>query len=237
MKIRTNPIIAIDGPAGSGKSTVAALAARKAGLQFISSGSMYRAVALQALRGGVMLANREAIIALAAALDISFTTEIDGTIRTFIGAEDVTEALRAPAVGQISSVIAAIAEVREHLVDKQREYGTDGGIVMEGRDIQTVVFPDADVKIFLDASVAERARRRWKELRAKNVAVSYAEVEQEVKTRDQQDCERDASPMRAAGDAVILDTDGRTIDQVVDDIVQLIRDSKSMLAENRKKRD
>ncbi len=237
MNMHNEPIVAIDGPAGSGKSTVAALAARVAGLQFISSGAMYRAVALQALRGGVGLANREAIIALAAALDISFTTDADGTIRTFIGSEDVTEALRAPAVGQISSVIAAIAQVREHLVDKQRQYGINGGIVMEGRDIQTVVFPDAEVKIYLEASAEERARRRWKELRAKGVATGYTEVLHEVIERDRQDSERDASPMRAATDAVKLNTDGRTIDQVVADIVQLIRDKRSMLAENREMRD
>ena len=216
------PIVALDGPAGSGKSTVARLTAQRAGLQFVSSGAMYRAVALRALRAGVPATERARIIALADDLPIRFTTDADGAVRTWLDDEDVTAALPQPGVEQIASVIATIPEVRARLVRVQQEYGRRGGIIMEGRDIQTVVFPDADIKVFLTASAEERARRRWKELAARGQSFPYQEVLAEVRTRDQRDEDRAASPLRPAPDAVLLDSDGMTVDEVVACLLRLI---------------
>ncbi len=216
------PIIAIDGPAGSGKSTVAMQVARQAGLQFISSGAMYRAVALCALRDGVSALDRDRLIAIAASLDVRFFTDAAGEVHTLLGNEDVTEALRRPDVAQIASVIATIPELRAHLVRKQQELGRRGGILMEGRDIQTVVFPDAEIKIFLTASAEERARRRWKELKVTGAGGGFAEVLEDVRARDRRDEERAASPLRAAPDAVHVNTDGLTLAQVVDCLLRII---------------
>lgn len=216
------PIIAIDGPAGSGKSTVATEVARRARLQFISSGAMYRAVALLALRDGVAATDRNRLIALAADIDVQFTTDEAGLIHTFIGQEDITDAIRVPNVAQIASMIAVIPEVRAHLVAKQQAYGAQGGILMEGRDIQTVVFPDADLKIFLTASAEERARRRWKELLATSQPAEYQSVIDEVRERDQRDAERNTSPLCAAPDAIFINTDGMALEQVINCLMHLI---------------
>jgi cytidylate kinase len=220
--MRHDPIIAIDGPAGSGKSTVAQQAARAAGLQFISSGSLYRAVALLARRAGVDAHDHDQLTRIADRLNIRFTTDADGMVRGWLGGEDVTDALRDPATGELASTIATQPAVRAHLVRALQEYGRHGGIVMEGRDIQTVVFPDAEIKVFLTASDTERARRRWHELRARGEEIAFQTVLHEVKARDARDSGRAAAPLRAAEDAVCLDTDGRTVAQVVDDLLRLL---------------
>jgi len=216
------PIVAIDGPAGSGKSTVAQRVARRAGLQFISSGALYRATALRAVRLGVPATDQARLTALATDLPVQFTTDVDGTVRTFLDGDDVTAALRDPGVGQIASAIAVIPALRAQIVARLRALGRDGGLIMEGRDIQTVVFPDADVKLFLTASAEERARRRWQELTGAGESVTFGAVLDEVRARDARDEGRDASPLRAAPDAILLDTDGLTIDQVVDCILQIL---------------
>ncbi len=216
------PVVAIDGPAGSGKSTVAQLLARRAGLQFISSGAMYRAVALTALREGTAAMSPERLAAIAAALPIRFTTDAAGTVRTWLGDEDVTDALRRTDVTEVAAVIAKIPAVRAHLVARQRAYGAEGGIVMEGRDIQTVVFPDAEIKVFLDASAEERATRRWKELRAAGSPESYATVLADVRARDRSDRERAVAPLHAAPDAITLNTDGLSIDAVVAKLQEIV---------------
>lgn len=221
------PIVAIDGPAGTGKSTVAKLAAERTGLQFISSGSMYRAVALSALRQGIAFTAHDRLIDLARELEFRFTTDKNGAIHTFINGEDVTAAIREPEVGARASDVATIPALRAELVAKQQAYGRQGGIIMEGRDIQTVVFPDADIKVFLNASAEERAQRRWKELVNNGDNVEFADVLAEVQARDKQDVEREASPLRAADDAICLDTDRRTIEQVVTCLVQLIETWKA----------
>ena len=201
---------------------IARLAALQAGIPFISSGAMYRAVALLAMRAGVAAMEREKLIGIAAALPLRFVTEADGAVRLWLAAEDVTEALQQPAVAQVASTIATIPEVRAQLVAQQRAYGQCGGVVMEGRDIQTVVFPDADIKIFLTASAEERARRRWKELTTEGSTIGYATVLQEVRQRDARDESRAASPSRAAPDAVTIDTDGLKITQVVSCVLALV---------------
>jgi cytidylate kinase len=222
MAITRQPIVAIDGPAGSGKSTVAMRAAEHTGLQFISSGAMYRAVALRALRAGIPATDHDRLTALAAQLRFRFSTDTNGTVRTFVDGADVTDALRAPAVGELASTVATISALRATLVEKLREYGQHGGVVMEGRDIQTVVFPAADIKVYLTASAEERAQRRWRELAARGEQLDYADVLAEVRDRDTRDAGRDASPLRAAEDAIPVDTDGQTIEQVVHCLVQLI---------------
>ncbi|HEY3377371.1 MAG TPA: (d)CMP kinase, partial [Armatimonadota bacterium] len=152
-----------------------------------------------------------------------FHTDADGVVHTLVDGEDVTTALREPAIGELASSVATIPALRAQLVAKQQEYGRQGGVIMEGRDIQTVVFPNADLKIFLTASAAERARRRCDELQARGESIAYQTVLDEVETRDRRDAEREASPLRAADDAILVDTDGRTVDQVVEVLVELIR--------------
>ena len=214
--------MAIDGPAGSGKSTVAQLAARRTGLQFISSGAMYRAVALVARRREMPVSDHAGLVALAQSLDFTFTTDANGVVHTLVHGEDVTEALRDPEVGEIASAIAKLPELRASLVAKQQAYGREGGIVMEGRDIQTVVFPDADIKVFLTASEKERARRRWNELITRGETIDFSDVLAEVCARDRADSQRAASPLRAASDAIYINTDGLTVTQVTDALVRLI---------------
>ena len=216
------PIVAIDGPAGSGKSTVALQVAERTGLQFISSGAMYRAVALHALRASITVTDAACFVELAARLTFCFTTDEQGTVHTCVDGEDVTDALRMPEVGALASTIATIPALRAQLVAKQQAYGQDGGVIMEGRDIQTVVFPNADIKIFLTASEEERARRRWNELTERGEFIPYQSVLDEVCARDRRDEERDVSPLRPAEDAICVNTDNRTIAEVVDILVQLI---------------
>lgn len=219
---RRQPVVAIDGPAGSGKSTVAQQAARQAGLQFISSGAMYRAVAYCSLLQGVAATDAPVVIALAETLHFDFTTDDRGNMHTLVNGEDITDALQAPEVGALASRIATIPELRVLLVTRQQAYGVQGGIIMEGRDIQTVVFPEADIKIFLTASEEERARRRWKELTAGGKDTSYQDVLADVRMRDLRDAEREVSPLRPAPDAICLDTDRLSISEVVSAITRLI---------------
>ncbi len=231
---RQLPIVAIDGPVGSGKSTVAKLAAHRSGLQFISSGAMYRAVALRALRDGIALNEETRLAALARGLTFRFATDETGIDRTFLDGEDVTHALRRQQIADAASLVATLPTVRQALVDKLRSYGADGGIVMEGRDIQTVVFPDADLKIYLHAGAEERARRRGQEQAERGEHADFQQVLDEVIARDMRDSGREHSPLKAAHEAIIVDTDGRTIDEVVECLIQLIDTwrSRSMLRGN-----
>lgn len=222
MSRRSQPIVAIDGPAGSGKSTVARLVARRLRYLYADTGAMYRAIALQADRLNA-LGEHERIVAMAHDAEVSLQDDGAGNLRVILDGEDVTEAIRTPRVSQIVSAVSAIPGVRHRMVELQRALGANGGVVMEGRDIQTVVFPDAEVKIFLTASTAERARRRWRELQAKGAQQSFEEVEADLRERDECDSTRKASPLAAATDAVTLVTDGLTIEEVVDRIAELVR--------------
>lgn len=219
---RREPTVAIDGPAGSGKSTVAKRVAERTGLQFISSGAMYRAVALSAMQRGINADAQAPLVDVAAQLRFHFSTDTHGIVHVAIDGRDVTDALRDPYVSDMSSRIATIPALRQQLVRVQQEYGRCGGIVMEGRDIQTVVFPKAEIKVFLIASEEERARRRWKELITTDDTVDFHQVLRDVQLRDQRDAQREASPLCAASDAIIVDTDTLTIEQVIDYIVLLI---------------
>jgi len=214
-------VIAIDGPVGAGKSTVAKLVARKLGYLYVDTGAMYRAVALKALRLGMDINDPIVMAMLAEATDIQLQQQVDGSVRVFLDGEDVTEAIRTPEVSEASSIVSAHEGVRKVLAERQKAMAELGGVVMEGRDIQTVIAPDAEVKIFLTASLEERAKRRWLELQQKGISVSYEEVLQEVKERDERDKTRAIAPLRKAPDAVEIDTTGMTPEEVTEKIVKL----------------
>jgi len=207
------PIVAIDGPAGAGKSTIARLLADRLGYAYIDSGAMYRTVALKALRAGVEVQNTVEIVRLA---DVSILFAMAGDRqRVFADGEDVTDAIRTVEVTALVSPVSSIPGVREKMVALQRAMASNGGVVMEGRDIGTVVFPGAQVKVFLTASPEARARRRTLELREKGLTVDESTVLQEIRERDMRDSSRNHSPLVQAPDAVLVDTDGKSIEQVV----------------------
>jgi cytidylate kinase (EC 2.7.4.14) len=214
-------VIAIDGPVGAGKSTVAKLVAQKLGYLYVDTGAMYRAVALKALRLGMDINDPIVMAMLAEATDIQLQQQDDGSVRVFLDGEDVTEAIRTPEVSEASSIVSAHEGVRKVLAERQKAMAELGGVVMEGRDIQTVISPDAEVKIFLTASLEERAKRKWLELQQKGISVSYEEVLYEVKERDERDKSRAIAPLRKAPDAVEIDTTKMTPEEVADKIVEL----------------
>ena len=219
------PIIAIDGPAGSGKTTVARLVAEKLGLRYIDSGAMYRAVTLKCLREGVPI-NRDderRAAEMAASAKIQFVPGPNGQMILLDG-ENVDEAIRGHQVTLAVSPVSALSGVRKAMVALQRRMAAEGGVVMEGRDIGTVVFPDADLKVFLTASPEVRARRRHAELATNGVKADLAQLAREIQERDRQDSTRDDSPLRQAEDAVLLDTDPLTAEQVADRILELLRE-------------
>ena len=213
--------IAIDGPVASGKTVVGLRIADAMGTRFLDSGAMYRAVTLAALRGSVPLSDDDALMHCAIMAELSLGDAPDGT-RVLLDGEDVTDRLRDPEVEGAVSRVAAVAGVRQVLVSKQKAVAADGPIVMVGRDIGTVVLVNADLKVFLQASVEERAKRRHAERVGTDKETSLEAVEAALKERDYIDSHRAASPLRAAGDAVAIDTDGLSIDQVVERILELV---------------
>lgn len=198
-------IIAIDGPVGSGKSTLARRVADMLGYVYIDTGAMYRAVALKALRRGVSLEGTDDLVALARNTRIDLRSE-DGLQRVSLDGEDVTSAIRSPEVSQAASKVAVVSGVRQVLVAEQRRAGEQGGVVMEGRDIGSVVFPDADLKIFLTASPEVRAERRWREHQQKGDAIDLRRTLEEIHERDRRDRERPTSPLVRAKDSVVVDS-------------------------------
>lgn len=214
--------IAIDGPAGSGKSTVARRVAEALGLLYVDTGAMYRAVTLKAQREMISLDDGEALTKLANELDLSYKKMSDHTYRLFLDGEDVSDEIRTERVSAGVSLVAAVKGVRRALVERQKQMGAAGNVVMDGRDIGSTVLPEADYKIFLTASVHERAKRRWLELQAKKVDVSLEEIEEGLKKRDYIDCNRETDPLRPTPGCLILDTTDLDIDQVVGRILSLI---------------
>jgi len=207
-------LIALDGPSGVGKSTTAKLAAQALGWEYLDTGAMYRATALALQRAGVGLDDRQGLERVLAGLRI----QQRGTLE-FLGEEDVSDAIRTPEISRMVTPVSADARVREVLVDQQRRICAGGGWVVDGRDIGTVVFPDACCKIFLTASVAARAERRFLELQAKGAAQPLAEVAADLERRDLADSTRAVAPLRKAEDAVELDSSGLTLDEVVARVV------------------
>jgi cytidylate kinase len=221
-----NLIIAIDGPVGSGKSTVARGVAELLGYTYLDSGAMYRALALKAIRRGVSLSDVAALETLARETHIDLERGPDGQ-RVLLDGEDVTQGIRTAEVSQAASHVALIPGVRQVLVDEQRRAGSRGGVVMEGRDIGTVVFPNAELKIFLDASVEVRAERRWREHQQKGDGLTLAQVVDDVRERDLRDRSRTASPLVRAKDAVLVDNTAMDAVETARLIVQLARERES----------
>jgi cytidylate kinase len=206
-------IIAIDGPSGAGKSTLAKRLAKELGFTYLDTGAMYRAVALKVLREGVDLADDQKLMALldSTAVDLRAAA---GALEVLLDGVDVAGQIRTPEVSQMASKVSALKVVREYLLELQRSIGRGSHVVAEGRDIGTVVFPKAEVKIFLDASVAERARRRSAELCAAGRAVEIETTLREIEERDKRDSERELAPLRKAADAVVIDSSSSTAEEV-----------------------
>ena len=215
-------IIAIDGPVGSGKSTLARRVAELLGYVYIDTGAMYRALALKALRCGLSLDATDQLVALTRGTRIDLRAQ-DGTQRVFLDGEDVTAAIRTPEVSQAASKVAVVPGVRQVLVAEQRRAGEQGGVVMEGRDIGSVVFPDAGLKIFLTASPEVRAERRWREHQQKGEAINLARTLEEIRERDQRDRERSTSPLVRAPDAVVVDSTAMEPEEVARLVVMLAK--------------
>lgn len=218
-------IIAIDGPAGAGKSTVAKLVAQKLNYTYIDTGAMYRAVAWQVLHEGVEPNNRE-IAGLTRKLDVKLTY-VDGKTKVVVAGQDITEAIRTPEVSRLVAKVAQVPELRDVMLKLQREMASQGGVVMDGRDIGTHVLPNADIKIFLTASIAERAKRRWRELTDKGYTIALSELENEIACRDKEDCEREVAPLIAAADAVQVDTTHLSINDTVATILNLCKERQT----------
>jgi cytidylate kinase len=212
--------VAIDGPSGSGKGTVARGVAERLGYLYVDTGAMYRAVGQVACEQGISLEDAGAVAALAARLRIEFQRAPEG-VHVFADSRDITEAIRSPEASQAASRVAVFPEVRRHLVAQQQRIGAAGGIVMEGRDIGTVVFPQAELKVFLDASQQERARRRHLQHIEQGHTTSLEETLREIEVRDRRDSERAASPLVRAPDAVYLDSTALSIEETIDVIVRL----------------
>ncbi len=220
---RVKPIVAIDGPAGSGKSTLAKLAAKSLEFIHIDTGPLYRSVAWLATTKNLGKADASAISDLAKSATIEFKA-VDGNNRVVVNGQDVSADIRTEAVSKMASVVSAIPDVRASLLDQQRRMGNAGAAVMEGRDIGTVVFPDAEVKIFLTASDEERAKRRLAELQGRGEAIDFETVLRDLRERDKNDSERDIAPLKKADDAIELDTTGLVIDEVLEKIVEIVHD-------------
>ncbi|MBP3921193.1 MAG: (d)CMP kinase [Bacilli bacterium] len=211
-------VVAIDGPAGSGKGTVSALVKEKCNLVYIDTGATYRCVALASLRGNVDITNEDKIIEISKNIKIEFS--FDGKV--YLNGEDVTEEIRGKDVTQIVSPISSIVGVRKNMVELQRKMAFNYDVIMEGRDITTIVFPNANYKFYLDADVEVRAQRRYKEMQEKNIKMTYEEVLENIKERDYNDMNKKIGALKRTDEQIYIDTTNMTIDEVVDKIVSIV---------------
>ncbi len=214
--------IAIDGPSGAGKSTISRKAAEKFGFIYVDTGAIYRTIGLATKIRGVSLDDTAAVIELLPTLEMELKYNDAGEQHMYLDGNDVSRDIRLPEVSMLASKVSAIPEVRAFLVDMQRGMAEKYDVIMDGRDIGTVILPNADLKIFLTADVRDRARRRYEELRAKGMEKPFDEVLAEMEKRDEQDTQRAAAPLKAADDAVLLDTSGNTLEESIDEVCRLI---------------
>ena len=218
------PVIAVDGPSGSGKGTVCRRVARALGWHLLDSGALYRLVALAGDRAGLDASDQAGHAALAGSLDIRFEVDEAGAERVLLGGEDITRELRSEKAGNAASRVAAWPDVRKALYQRQRRFMQPPGLVADGRDMGSVVFQDAGLKIFLTASAEERARRRYKQLKEKGLGVNLAALSAEISERDRRDATREVAPLVACEDAVVIDSTALGIDAVVERVLELARD-------------
>lgn len=216
--------IAIDGPSGAGKSTISRKAAEIFGFIYVDTGAIYRTIGLASKIRGVSLDDKAAVMEMLPKLNIELKYNEAGEQHMYLDGKDVSRDIRLPEVSMLASKVSAIPEVRAFLVDMQRDMAKKYDVIMDGRDIGTVILPDADLKIFLTADVNDRAQRRYEELRAKGMIKPFDEVLAEMKQRDEQDTLRAAAPLKAAEDAVMLDTSGNTLEQSIAEVCRLIAD-------------
>lgn len=215
------PVVTVDGPSGAGKGTLCMLLAKKLGFHLLDSGAIYRVLALAAIHHGVDLESEDALVPLATHLDVQFVAEGE-LVKVILEGEDVSRELRKEETGMAASKVAALPRVREALLRRQRAFAEGQGLVADGRDMGTVVFPQAEVKIFLDASAEERANRRLKQLQGKGLDVKFDDLLSEIQERDDRDRNRPVAPLRPAEDALLLDSTAMSIDEVVEKALQYI---------------
>ncbi len=219
------PVLTIDGPSGSGKGTIARRVASALGWQLLDSGALYRLVAVAAGRRGVDLDEEDAVAKVAADLEVWFASAADGSERIELDGEDVTALVRSEECGAKASIVAALPAVREALLERQRAFRRPPGLVADGRDMGTRVFPDAGLKVFLTASAEERARRRHKQLKDKGIDVSLAALSRDIGDRDRRDSERSVAPLKPADDARVLDSSGLSIEAVTQIVLDWVRNT------------
>ena len=216
--------IAIDGPSGAGKSTISRKAAEIFGFIYVDTGAIYRTIGLASKIRGISLDDKAAVMEMLTKLNIELKYNESGEQHMYLDGKDVSRDIRLPEVSMLASKVSAIPEVRNFLVDMQRDMAKKYDVIMDGRDIGTVILPDADLKIFLTADVNDRAQRRYEELRTKGMIKPFDEVLAEMKQRDEQDTLRAAAPLKAAEDVVMLDTSGNTLEQSIAEVCRLIAD-------------
>lgn len=218
------PVITVDGPGGSGKGTLCKQLAEKLGWNLLDSGALYRLVALAAHHHGVELNNEESLVVLAAHLDVQFIYQQDSSeVKVVLEGEEVTDKIRTETVGKDASTVAAIGAVRHALLERQRAFAEAPGLVADGRDMGTVVFPQADMKIYLDASADARAERRYKQLKEKGLDANLKTISQDIQNRDERDMNRNIAPLKPPEDAVWLDSTKMTIEEVLEEVLDQAR--------------